>query len=51
MKLNILKGSVNFELHREMRVRHNNLKNLKDMLSLFQEKVNEKLQSSFLCLR
>ena len=30
------------QIHREMCVRHNNLKNLKDMLSLFQEKVNEK---------
>ena len=35
------------ELHREMRVRHNNLKNLKDMVSLFQEKVNEKTNLHF----
>ena len=38
------------ELHREMRVRHNDLKNLKDMLSRFQEKVNEKNCNLHFCV-
>ena len=38
------------EIHREMCVRHNNLKNLKDMLSLFQEKVNEKNCNLHFCV-
>ena len=38
------------ELHREMPVRHNNLKHLKDMLSLFQEKVNGKNSNLHFCV-